>query len=54
MRNTYKILIRKPEGNILLGTHSCIQEDGTGMNLKDRPIGCQDFNSIHVTEYWVK
>jgi hypothetical protein len=54
MRNTCKIVVRKPEENVLLGTPRRLQEDGGGMDLKVRHMRCQDFNLIHVAEYWVR
>jgi len=50
MRNTYKILIEKPEGKILLGRHRCTRgwEDNIRTELRD--IDWEHVDWIHLDQ----
>jgi len=48
VRNTYKILVGKPEGRRLLGTPRRRWEDNIRMDLRERRWECVDW--IHLTQ----
>jgi len=48
IRNTYKVLIRKPEGRKTLGRPSRIWEDNIRMDLRE--IGCEGVDRIHLAQ----
>jgi hypothetical protein len=48
MRNAYRILVRKPEGQGQLGKHSHSWEDNIQMDLKEAE--CEDVDWIHLAQ----
>jgi hypothetical protein len=52
LRNTYKILIRKPERMRLLGRPTCRSEDNIKMNLKR--MGHEVVDLVQLTQDRVK
>jgi hypothetical protein len=48
IRNTYKVLIRKPEGRKTLGRPSRIWEENIRMDLRE--IGCEGVDRIHLAQ----
>jgi hypothetical protein len=52
MRNAYKILVGKSEGNRPLGRHRRGWENNIEMDLKG--TGCEDVDWIHLLVRWVQ
>jgi hypothetical protein len=49
MRNSYKILVEKPEGKRLLGRPGRGWEDNIRMDIRE--IGCEGVDWIHLAQH---